>query len=315
MSHSLKEIENVRKDMASLVERLGSLLAGIMGAKKEELPEEAAVIEEATQEEEAVVTTTEVAATEESKEEPAQTTTIASGGENGKVSKSDLIRSYFDKHGINTRNKDVVEGIKNEHHVKVEPSMVSFLRSRLARKADQKAASKKMASKKMVQVEVASKKKTSGSSHIKSYFESHGLDVANEDIVSYIKKSKGVDVKPTLVSSVRAILKKKGFKGGKVGAKKTAKKAPTMPSVVVEVLKRAPKDGLELSQVASRALKSGYEYRGKKDIAGFTQNVYQALNNLSKKIAHPGYKGATAVVLHEGRKYKLNPKAMRDKVA
>jgi len=311
MSHSLKEIENVRKDMASLVERLGSLLASVMGAKKEELPEGAAEIESAAQEEEKVCATTEVSL-EEKSEEPTQTTTIASSGDNGKISKSDLIRSYFDLHGLDTRNKDVVEGIKNQHHVEVEQSMVSFLRSRLAQKAGKKAPSKKV-----VRAATASRKKASGSSYIKSYFESHGLDANNEEVVSYIRKSKGVEVKPTLVSSVRAILKKKGFKGGKgkIGTKKAVKKGPTMPSVVVEVLKKAPKEGLELSQVAARALKSGYEYRGKKDIAGFTQNVYQALNALSKKIAHPGYKGATAVVLHEGHKYKLNPKAMKNKVA
>lgn len=311
MSHPLKEIENVTKDMASLVERLGSLLAGIVGTKKEEIPEGAPKIEPSTLEEEAVRATTEVEREEETKEEPIETKTISSSGNNGKTSKSELIRSYFDEHGLDTRNKDVVEGIKSEYHVNVEPSMVSFLRSRLAQKA-----SKKVSSKKLGRPVAVSKKKASGSSYIKAYFEKHGLDVANEDVVGYINKAKGVDVRPTLVSSVRAIMKKKGFKaGGKAGARKAAKKSPTMPSVVVEVLKRAPKDGLELSEVATKALKSGYNYRGKKDIAGFTQNVYQTLHTLSKKIAHPGYKGATAVVLHEGRKYKLNPKAMRNKVA
>ena len=311
MSHPLKEIENVTKDMASLVERLGSLLAGIVGTKKEEIPEGAPKIEPSTLEEEAVRATTEVEREEETKEEPIETKTISSSGNNGKTSKSELIRSYFDEHGLDTRNKDVVEGIKSEYHVNVEPSMVSFLRSRLAQKAGRKVSSKKLG--KSVAV---LKKKASGSSYIKDYFEIHGLYVVNEDVVGYINKAKGVDVRPTLVSSVRAIMKKKGFKaGGKVGARKAAKKSPTMPSVVVEVLKRAPKDGLELSEVATKALKSGYNYRGKKDIAGFTQNVYQTLHTLSKKIAHPGYKGATAVVLHEGRKYKLNPKAMRNKVA
>lgn len=299
MSHALEEIENVRRDMASLVEKLGSMLRGIMTTKKEEVPPGGAVIE-----------------AEETKEAaPAETAVKAEA--NGEVNKSELVRSYFKKHGHDVRNKEVIEGIKKESGVEVAASMVSFIKSRLSEKEKP---SKKEAAKKPEATKVWTSKAVSGSALIRDYLESHGLESSNDEVVSHVKKTKGVDVKPTLVSSVRAMLKRKGYKTSKVAAVKVGtkvggRKGPTMPSVVVEVLKKAPKEGLELSEVALKALKSGYKYGGKKDIAGLTQNVYQALHTLSKRIAHPGYKGKTAVVLHEGRRYKLNPKAVKSRVA
>lgn len=294
MGNSLDEIEGLRKEMASLVDRLGSMLRGILSAKKEDVPPGGALI---------------------GGPEHEQKETVAES--NGEVNKSELVRDYFKKHGDNVRNKDVVEGIKKESGVEVAASMVSFIKARTAQKAS---AAKKGAPKKKSEPKVWTSKAISGSALIREYLEKNGLESSNEEVVASVKKTKGVDVKPTLVSSVRALLKRKGYKTSrvsvvKVGAKKRARKGPTMPAVVVEVLKKAPKEGLELAEVTERALKSGYEYRGKKDLAGLTQNVYQALHTLSKRIVHPGYKGKAAIVLHEGRRYKLNPKALKNKVA
>lgn len=298
MDHSLDEIEGVRKEMASLVEKLGSMLCGILSTKKEDVPSGGSVIEES---------------------EPKHEETVAES--NGEVNKSELVRAYFKKHGDNIRNKDVVEGIKKESGVEVAASMVSFIKARIAQKGGE---SKKGAPKKSTESKVWTSKAVSGSALIREYLEKNGLDSSNEEVVTSIKKTKGVEVKPTLVSSVRALLKRNGYKTSRVSVskvskvgvkKKSAKRGPTMPAVVVEVLKKAPKEGLELAEVTERALKSGYEYRGKKDLAGMTQNVYQALHTLSKRIVHPGYKGKAAIVLHEGRRYKLNPKALKNRVA
>lgn len=298
MSQSLEE-------MASLVEKLGSMLRGIMKTKREEVPPGGAVVE--------------AEAPAETKTETEETTTKAES--NGEVNKSELVRSYFKRHGIDSRNKDVIEGIKKESGVEVAASMVSFIKSKLPEK---ERAEKKESTKKSEGSKVWTSKAVSGSALIRDYLDDHGLDASNDEVVNHIKKTKGVDVKPTLVSSVRAMLKRKGRKTSKVAAKvgtikvaakKGARKSPTMPSVVVEVLKKAPKEGLELSEVTLKALKSGYKYGGKKDIQGLTQNVYQALHTLSKKIAHPGFKGKTAIVIHEGRRYRLNPKALKNRVA
>lgn len=295
MNHSIDEIESVRKDMASLVEKLGSMLRGIMGAKKEEVPSGGAVIEEA----------------------PA---TLAPAESDGEVNKSALVRDYFKKHGHEVRNKDVVEGIKSESGVEVAPSLVSYIKGRLEQKVESE---KKETAKKAPKAKTPTSRVLSGSALIREYFEAHGADASNEEVVNYIKKTKGVEIKPTLVSSVRAILKKKGVKTSKIRvvSKKFARKGPTMPAAVIETLKKAGREGLELSEITHKVLKSGYEYKGGKGIAGVTQNVFQALHNLSKKIAHPGFKGNTPVVIHEktagqrvGR-YRLNPKALKNKVA
>lgn len=304
MNHSLEE-------MASLVEKLGSMLRGIMTTKKDEVPFGGAVVESDNESEAERVAESETSETEPVKAES-----------NGEVNKSELVRSYFKKHGIDSRNKDVIEGIKKESGVEVAASMVSFIKSKLPEK---ERAAKKESAKKTDSAKVWTSKAVSGSALIRDYLDSHGLGSPNDEVVDHIKKTKGVDVKPTLVSSVRAMLKRKGHKTSKVAATKVAavkvatkqgaRKGPTMPAVVVEVLKKAPKQGLELSEVTLKALKSGYKYGGKKDIQGLTQNVYQALHTLSKKIAHPGFKGKAAIVIHEGRRYRLNPKALKSRVA
>ena len=301
MNKSSVDVGEKVEEMVSIVDKLSSLLRGILGATKEEIPSGAAeVIKEETV----------------SVEEPVKSETVESNGQ-AKANKSELVREFFKKHGNDVRNKDVVEGIKKETGVDVAPSLVSFLRGKQAEKKARPSAKK--------EPKMWTSRVTSGSALIREYLERHGLDSSNEEVVKYVKKTKGVDVRPTLVSSVRAILKKKGMKTERIkrvpGQKARVGRGPTMPMAVIETLKRAGGEGLELSEVTKKVLKSGYEYKGSKGIAGLTQNVFQALHNLSKKIAHPGFKGNTPVVLHEktpgqrfGR-YKLNPKAMKNKVA
>lgn len=296
VSEMNKSSEGLVEEAVSMVERLGELLKGILGVKKEEVPAGAAEIIE---ESEAPVA-----------EAPMKDETVESNGQ-AKASKSDLVREFLKKHGTEVRNKDVVEAIKRETGVEVTASLVSILRGKESEKKKGPQARK--------DTKVSTSRVVSGSAVIREYLEQHGLDSSNEEVVKHVKKTKGLDVRPTLVSSVRAHLKRRGIKTSRikkfVGKKPKAGRGPTMPAAVIETLKRAGKEGLELSEVAQRVMKSGYEYKGNKDIHGFTQNVYQALHNLSKRIAHPGFKGNTPVVIHEktpghrvGR-YKLNPKA------
>lgn len=303
MKGSHEFIESARKELTSIKDRIGSLLHSIMGLQAESEAPGAVAVEEAPVEE-APVSETEVLRVDRNGEPT---------GEEGKKSKSDLVREYLRLHGDRVRNKDVVEAIKKEHGVDIAPSLVSYLKGRGEAKAEKKTEPKKKAPR--------AERAISGSAVIRQYLEAHGLEASNDEAVKYAK-SRGFEVRATLVSSVRANLKRAGFKASKNGAAKVRtagpkrrRKSPTMTSVVVSVLKKAGGEGLELKQVAKKALKSGYEYRGKKNVAGFTQNVYQALHTLSKKIPHPGYKGRVAVVLHEGHLYKLNPRAMRDRVA
>lgn len=296
MKGSIENTESM-KEMATIVDRLSSLLRGIIGTAKEEIPSGAAEIISGSEEKSSVG------------EAAVEAATVGSNGE-AKANKSELVRQYLKKHGHNVRNKDVVEAIKKETGVDVAPSLVSLLKG--------KASEKKPQAKRGGAPKVWTSKVVSGSSLIREYLESHGLEVSNEEVVKHVKKSKGADVKPTLVSSVRADLKRKGYKTSRVkvgGRMKVGGRGPTMTCAVVDTLKKAGKDGMELSEVTHKVMKSGYEYKGKKGLAGLTQNVFQALHNLSKKIAHPGFKGRTAIVIHEkvpGRRfgrYKLNPKA------
>jgi hypothetical protein len=148
----------------------------------------------------------------------------------------------------------------------------------------------------------------SGSSLIREYLEKHP-DASNEEVVKELKKSKKVEVRPTLVSSVRAILKRMSGKTSKISSK--PRKGLPMTALVVKILEKSPKDGVRLSELSKKAVDAGYEYRGEKGAAGVTQNVYQALHALSRQIPHPGYEGKTAVVLHDGMRWRLNPKAKK----
>jgi hypothetical protein len=69
--------------------------------------------------------------------------------------------------------------------------------------------------------------------------------------------------------------------------------------------------------MTNKVIAAGYEYQGAKGWEGIAQNVYQAVHALSKTVTHAGYEGKTAVVLHDSasKRWKLNPKAMKKKVA
>lgn len=290
MNKSSEFTEEKVEEMVSMVEKLGSLLRGILGAKKEEIPSGVAGFAE----------------------EPVKAETVEVNGQ-AKPNKSNLVREFLKKHGKEVRNKDVVEAIKKDHGVDVAPSLVSLLKGR----SDETKA--KVAPKKDEETKASTSRVVSGSAIIREYLEENGLESPNDEVVKFVKKSKGLNVRPTLVSSVRAILKKKGMKTTRMKRAEKVKtksgRGPTMPSVVIDTLKKAGKEGMELSEITQKVLKSDYEYKGSKDIHGLAQNVYQALHNLSKKIAHPGFKGNTPVVIHEktpgqrGGRYKLNPKA------
>jgi hypothetical protein len=310
MNKSSEDIEGKVEEMVSIVDKLGSLLRGILGAKKEEIASESP---ESSGEEVQKKDSWEDDWEETPTETPVKAESVKSNGQ-AKASKSDLVRDFFGKHGTEVRNKDVVEAIKKESGIELTESLVSALRKKFSERGAKGKAHKEKEPK------VWTNRVTSGSALIREYLEENGLDSPNDEVVNNLKK-RGVEVRPTLVSSVRAILKKKGVKTTRIKRKVKAGRGPTMPSVVIEALKKAGKEGLELSEIAKKVLKSGYEYKGSKDIHGLTQNVYQALHNLSKKIAHPGFKGSVPVVLHEktpgqrfGR-YKLNPKAVKNKVA
>jgi hypothetical protein len=286
-------VEEKVEEMVSILDKLGSLLRGILCSRGEEVPPGAAEIKEA------IVDT------------PVKAESVASNGQ-AKANKSDLVRDFFKKHGTEVRNKDVVAAIKKESGVELTDSLVSSLRKKASETAP-RAAKKERSG-------VRTSRVTSGSALIREYLEEHGLDSPNEEVVNHLKK-RGVEVRKTLVSSVRAILKKKGIKTARIKRKTRSGRGPTMPSAVIEALKKAGKEGMELSEVAQKVVKSGYVYKGNKGIHGITQNVFQALHSLSKKIAHPGFKGTTPVVIHEKNpgqrfgRYKLNPKAMENKVA
>jgi hypothetical protein len=296
------------EEVFSLHERIGSLLKNLAGVRKEE-------VEDRIGEEEGV----QVAEVQESKE-PSPENVIeveaerkifeSNGQERKKPNQSELIRGYIRRHGLEVRNKDVVEAIRNEEGVEVSHPLVSYIKSKLANSSKSGIGTKKGPGRgKRAEGARKTLLVQSASSFIRDYLEKQGLDSSNEEVVKHLK-SKGIEARPTLVSSVRANMKKKGFKTSRVSTnKKGRRKGPTMIEVAVEILKNGPKSGMELSDVAEKALRSGYKYEGRKNLAGLTQNVYQALHTLTKTIPHKGFKGKVAVVKKDGHLYKLNPKA------
>lgn len=295
MNSSIESLEKVRDDMVSLVERFGSLLRGLVGTESEK------------------ATATEVAVTEAAASAEAVKHNGKAAKKGEKPNQSDLVRGYMSKHA-GARNKEIIEMIKKDHGVEVNPSLVSFLRgkSRKGRKVSVRVKAGRPA---------ATSRVVSGSSLIREYLEKKP-SASNEEVVKELKASKKVEVRPTLVSSVRAILKRKGFKTSKISIGKgfkvrKARKGLPMPALVVKVLERAGREGMKLSEMKSKVIKAGYEYRGSKGEDGILQNVYQAVHALSKTIPHAGYEGKAPVVLHDHstKKWKLNPKAVKKEVA
>lgn len=161
---------------------------------------------------------------------------------------------------------------------------------------------------------------------VRNYFEKHGMECRNKDLIDFIRKSKGVEINPTLVSIIRKNMDSKRV--GKARVKKAAPKAGKvrkadfsglpMTALCATILKKTRiREGLKLAEIADLVIQSGYKYTGSKGREGVVQNVYQALHNLSKKTSHPGYEGEVAVILKDetSHRYRLNPKAKVKKVA
>lgn len=294
MSNSLEAIKNVKgEEMLTLAERLVSLLRGVVGQKAEaHVAEEPVSVESVSNDGKA-----------ESKGE--------------KPSQSELVRQCMKSHG-KSRNKEIIDIIKRDHGVEVAPSLVSYIRSKeFHRKAPEgrKAAPPKATVKKTERI-------VSHSSLVRAYLERHS-EASNDEVVKEIARSNKVQVKPTLVSSVRAIIKRKGTKTARIASKPAPKNAKKdrkglpMPALVVRVLEKAPREGMKLREMTDKVIAAGYEYQGTKGWEGIAQNVYQAVHALSKTVTHAGYEGKTAVVLHDSasKRWKLNPRAIKKKVA
>jgi hypothetical protein len=270
--------------------------------------EQAPAVEESTKtaSEVAALEVEEVAAPEV--EEAAPTTEKAE-----ELNKSEMIRKYFEKHGMECKNKDIVDYALKTYKIKLNPSLVSIIRGTMAEHKGGKAKATKEAVK-PGRVEGVNK-----SEMIRKYFEKHGMECKNKDIVDYALKTYKVDLNPSLVSIIRATMAE--HKGKKTKAPKQSKESLAglpMTALTVAILQKSRgRDGLKLSEITDLVIKSGYKYSGGKGREGITQNVWQALNNLSRKTAHPGYDGEVAVILKDAasHRYRLNPKAKRRKVA
>ena len=69
-------------------------------------------------------------------EAPAAKGTVPSNGQaksrkNGGVNKSELIRNYFEKHGMGSRNKDLIYAIRKSKDVELNPTLVSIIRKNI----------------------------------------------------------------------------------------------------------------------------------------------------------------------------------------
>jgi len=300
MNSSFEAVEEKMKEAVSYVDKAVAILRGVFTTSAEKAPatEQAPVAEHA-----AVPAAVEANGQAEKKEE--------------KLSQSEMVRRCI-KSNPEARPKDVIDIIKREHGVEVAASLVSYIRSKEANKRPRAAVRKADAAKKP---HAKTARIVSSSSLIREYLEKNPK-AENEEVVGELKKSHKVDVRPTLVSSVRAILKRKGFKTGRISAKTTAKekkdrKGLPMPALVVRVLERAGRDGMKLREMTDKVIAAGYEYQGNKGWEGIAQNVYQAVHSLSKTIPHAGYEGKTPVVLHDSasKRWKINRKAVKKKVA
>jgi hypothetical protein len=294
MNSSFEAVEEKMKEAASLAERLGSILRGVFSAAEEKAP----VAEKA-----AKPAAVEANGQAEKKEE--------------KLSQSEMVRQCI-KSNPEARNKDVIDIIKRDHGVEVAASLVSYIRSKEANKKP-RADAKKAGGVKKATTRTA--RIVSNSSLIRQYLEKNPK-AENDEVLKEIKKSHKVEVKPTLVSSVRAILKRKGFKTARISLKvatkeKKDRKGLPMPALIVRVLEKAPREGMKLREMTDKVIAAGYEYQGNKGWEGIAQNVYQAVHTLSKSIPHAGYEGKTPVVLHDmaSKRWKLNRKATKKKVA
>lgn len=144
---------------------------------------------------------------------------------------------------------------------------------------------------------------------IRNYFLSH-KDAKNSEVIGYMKKEHNIEVKPSLVSTVKISMKAPRGKPGRKPGKAQARKGLPMVACVAKIVNKA-KDGMTRDQVLDGVKKLGYEYSGSKGEEGLRNIVYQALYTLSQRQRHAGWKGSTPVLIHDGRNHtwRLNPKA------
>lgn len=159
---------------------------------------------------------------------------------------------------------------------------------------------------------------------IRDYFREHGTDARPRDVIKHILETHKITVAAPMVTIVRdKMVSNKPRKAVEKASKKTKVKVSKktsdlsglpMTALCVESLRSTKsRDGLKLAELTDLVIKSGYKYNGSKGRDGIVQNVYQALHNLMKKSAHPGFEGKVAVILKDeaSHRYKLNPKAKR----
>lgn len=120
MSTALKTLEKIKESL----DGLNTMIRGFMEKAKEEAVVGATEATEATQEAvEAVV--------ERVHDTPAVAEERRKGRRKGGINRSDLIREYFRKNGMEVKNKDIIESLEKTHKVKFEPSLVSTIRKKM----------------------------------------------------------------------------------------------------------------------------------------------------------------------------------------
>ena len=145
-------------------------------------------------------------------------------------------------------------------------------------------------------------------------------EAKNSEVIAHMKKAHNIEVKPSLVSTVKIEMGKKTRRAEKKETKakgrrgRKSKGGLPLPACVTRVLSKSKsKQGFKAQNVMEGVKKLGYVYSGDKGDAGFLNCVYQALVGLRKDKARSGLKGSGPVLLHdkETHTWKLNPRAER----
>ena len=147
-------------------------------------------------------------------------------------------------------------------------------------------------------------------------------EARNQEVIEYIKEKHGIELQPSLVSTVKISMKIpksrpgriKGSQKSKIGAVRKEKKSRdglSMTACVTRVMSKSKK-GMQVDEVLDR-VKNLYSYKGSKGEEGLKNVVYQALYGLSLKKSRRGWEGSAPVLIHddENHTWKLNPKAKR----
>lgn len=161
--------------------------------------------------------------------------------------------------------------------------------------------------------------KVSKSKLIRDFFDRHP-DASNKDLIVFYKEKHKIEIKPQLVSTVKASMGiPKSKRRGRPAKDRTharvavasAKRGLPMPACLTKVIAKS-KQGLRINEIL-KGLKKLYTYSGKQDEDGLKNVAYQGLYALSKKKPHRGWKGDVPVILHdeESHTWRMNPKAER----